>query len=140
MNNKRVALVAAITALILLAIVATEPRSLFAGGQQKAAKNQSIHIKKINKKWKVIRADGTRKPPTVSQGDTVMWKAFATDVYLNFPDSTLFGTDNASATAGNTLTLTVKPTAKPGRYPYSVFCLKDKEFGTSDSPPIIIIE
>jgi hypothetical protein len=140
MKNKRVALLAAITALILLAIFATETRGLFAGEPQKAPKEHPLHIKKMNKEWGVVHSDGTRKPVTASRGENIVWTAFGSDVFLQFPDSTLFGTYTATITAGKKLTLTVMPAAKAGRYLYSAFCLTDKKFARGDSPPIIIIE
>lgn len=141
MKNKRVALLAAITALILLAIFATETRGLFAGEPQKASKEHPLHIKKMNKKWTVVDAlDSTKTRVIASKGENIVWTAKGSDVYFQFGDSTVFGTYYAAIKAGGKLTLTVQPTAKPGRYPYAAFCLTDKEFARVDSPPIIIIE
>lgn len=133
-------MLAAITALILLASVTIDIRGLFAGEPQKAPKEHPLHIKKINSEWRVVYPDGTRKPVTASKGDSVVWTAFGSDVFLQFPDSNIFGTYTATISAGKTLTLTVKPTADTGSYPYSAFCLKDRKFARGDSPPIIIIQ
>ena len=146
MKKTRVAMLAAISALILLAGVAMNIGGLFAGQPQEAAKvtkapkAHPLHLKKIHNKWKVAHPDSTTSPVTASKGDSVVWMAMGSDVYIQFGDSTVFGTYNAMVQAGGKLTLTVQPVAKPGRYPYAVFCLKDKEFATADSPPVIIIE
>jgi hypothetical protein len=77
---------------------------------------------------------------TTKKGEAVVWMALGSDVFLQFPDTTLFGTDNATITEGKKLRLQVLPTAKSGRYTYSIFCLTDKAYATGDSPPVIIVE
>lgn len=140
MKNKRVALLAAITALILLASVTIETRGLLAGEPQKAPKEHPLDIKKIKDKWKVVHPDSTSKPVKASKGEKIVWTAVGSAVYFQFGDSTVFGTYYAVIKAGDTLTLTVQPTAEPGSYPYAAFSLTGKKFATGDSPPIIIIE
>lgn len=141
MKTKRVALLAAITALILLVGVATETRGLFAGEPQKAPKEHPLHIKKMNTKWRVVDAlDSTKTLVIALKGDTIVWQALGSDAYFQFGDSTVFGTYNASIKAGQKLTLTVLPTAAPGRYPYATFCVRENEFARGDSPPVIIIQ
>lgn len=140
MKNTRVALVALMTALILVASIATEPRGLFAGEQQKAKKEHPLHIKKMKNRWRVVHPDSTSRPVYASRGDSVVWAAKGTDVYFQFADSTVFGTYYAVVKAGGKLTLTVQPTADSGSYPYAAFCVEEKEFARGDSPPIIIIQ
>ena len=141
MKTKRFALLGLITALIILVGVTTETRSLFAGGPQKAPKEHRVHIKKMKNEWRVVDGqDSTSTLVKASKGDNIVWKALGSDVFLQFGDSTVFGTHNAVIKTGQNLTLTVLPTAAPGRYPYAAFCVKDNEFATGDSPPVIIIQ
>jgi hypothetical protein len=141
MKTKRFALLAMITVLILLVGVAAETSGLFAGAPQKAPKEHRVHIKKMKNKWRVVDAqDSTSTLVKAGKGDDIVWTALGSDVFLQFGDSTVFGTHNAVIKTGQKLTLTVLPTALPGRYPYAAFCVRDNEFASGDSPPVIIIQ
>ena len=138
MKTKRIPLLVVVTALILMGSIMTETGGLFADAPPK---EHRLHIRTVKNKWKVVDAqDSTKTIVTASKGENIVWTALGSDIYLQFSDSTLFGTHNATIPAGSNLSLTVTPSAKPGRYPYAAFCLRDKQFATGDSPPVIIIQ
>ena len=133
MKAKHVVLFAVMPALILLSAAIT--------GSQPPPKEHPLHIRKVHNKWKVVDSqDSTKSLVKTKKGENIVWKALGTDVYLQFPDSTLFGTESETITSGKTLRLRVLPTAQSGRYPYAVFCVTGKAYATGDSPPVIIVE
>jgi hypothetical protein len=137
---KKLVLFAVVGALVLIAGLVTETDRVSGQSAQKASIEHPLHIKKMKDKWKVVHPDSTSKPVKASKGEKIVWTAAGSDVHFQFCDSTVFGTYYAVIKAGDKLTLTVQPTAKPGNYPYAAFCVKEKEFARGDSPPIIIIE
>jgi hypothetical protein len=141
MKLHRLVSLGVITALILIGGITTGPHGLFAVEQQNSPKEHPLHIKKMKGHWKVVDAtDSTKTLVKAKRGENISWMPLGSDVSFQFPDSTLFGTYSVTAKAGKELSLEVLPEAQPGRYTYSIFCLKDAVFATGDSPPVIIIE
>ena len=141
MKLRRSVHLAVITAIVLAGAVMIASNGLFADQTQKPKKEHPFHIKKMKDQWKVVDADdSTNTVVTAKRGEEVSWKPVGSDVVFQFPDSTLFGAYSVAAKAGKKLTLEVLPEAEPGRYVYSIFCLKDSEFATGNSPPVIIID
>jgi hypothetical protein len=117
------------------------PHALSTAPAQDNAHQHRFRIAKLNGLWKVHDPKDTRtRIIRASAGDDVIWNAGGSDLYFQFPDTTLFGANEATVADGDDLTLTVSAGAKPGRYTYSVFCSKENKFATGDSPPIIIIK
>jgi hypothetical protein len=141
MKLHRLVPLAVMAALILMGAVITASNGLLADQTQKPPKEHPFNIKKMKGHWKVVGADdSTNTIVRAKRGEKVTWKPVGSDVVFQFPDSTLFGTYSVAAKAGKKLSLEVLPEAKSGRYIYSIFCLKDGEFATGNSPPVIIID
>lgn len=117
------------------------PQESSTAPQQEGAHQHRFRIAKLNNQWKVHDSKDTRNHVIrANRGDEVVWTAGGSDLYFQFPDSTLFDSSEATVADGDDLSLTVSTNAKPGRYTYSVFCSKENKFATGDSPPIIIIK
>ena len=129
------------TAFLLTGVAAIPSSTRAVDQTQKPKKDHPFQIKKQKGEWKVVdETDSTNTVIRATKGDMVTWKPIGSDVVFQFPDTTLFGTYGAEAKAGKKVSLEVRPDAKPGRYVYSVFCLKDGKFATGNSPPVIIID
>lgn len=132
---------ALIAAVMVLSGIITEPIRVSAGEPQTIAVEHRFRVGKLNNIWKVYDSKNSNNRTIVAKrGEKVIWSAMGSDVYLNFPDATIFGASEASAADGKELALTVSANAKPGRYTYSIFCEKEKKYATGDSPPVIIIQ
>lgn len=119
----------------------SDPPAVTAGQVQQKRAVHRFRVGKLNNKWKVYDSgNANNRVITASAGETVVWSATGSDVFFQFPDSSLFDTDEVSVTDGKDLSLTVSANAKPGRYTYSIFCAKEGKFATGDSPPVIIIK
>jgi len=107
---------------------------------QDGPQQHRFRIAKLNNQWKVHDSKDSRtRVIRAKRGDVVYWTAAGSDLYFQFPDSTLFESSEAAVADGKELALTVSKNAAPGRYTYSVFCMKERKFATGDSPPVIII-
>jgi len=134
-------LVILIAAFMVLGSVIGQPPSVSAGSPQQKGTEHRFRVGKLNSKWTVHdHKNPQNRIIKAKRGDKVIWSAVGSGIFLNFPDETLFGTDQASAIDGKEIALTVSPNAKAGTYKYSVFCAKDSVFARGDSPPVIIIE
>lgn len=132
-----------IGAFVLIGVFAMGSSGLLAVQGQSSGQGQehALQVRMMKGHWKVVdAADSTKSLVTAQRGDAISWMPIGSDAYFQFPDSTLFGVYSVSAKAGKKLSLTVSPEAKSGKYTYSIFCLKDAQFATGDSPPVIIIE
>jgi len=129
-------------AAVLVTGMVTETPDLAAGPQQQTT--PAVHrfrIGKLNGKWKVYdEKNSNTRMIIANRGDKVVWSTIGSEAFIQFPDAAIFGLTETSIASGKAITLTVSPNAKPGRYAYSIFCLKDKQYATGDSPPIIIIK
>jgi len=139
MNVKRVVLLVAVIVAVLLAGIATQTGTVFAGGPQNGPKKHLVHVKTHHNKKKIVHEDGTTGAIEALKGEIVTWKAEGSDVYFQFPDTSIFGIHYAFVKDSNELTLTVQPSAVPGTYPYAAFCIQDSSYAQGDSPPVIII-
>ena len=79
--------------------------------------------------------------------DKVTWTTEGTAVTLWFPGGKPFEEEHLKIPAGASGTLTVKNDAKPGDYPYVVYCDdwersvgSEKAFAEGQSHPIIIVD
>ena len=133
MKNRLIMVMCAATVLVTGTV--TETPTLAAGPQQQTT--PAVHrfkIGKLNGKWKVFdEKNSNNRMIIASRGDKVIWSAVGSDAFIQFPDAAIFGLTETSVASGKAITLTVSPNAKPGRYPYSIFCLKDKQYATGDS-------
>ncbi|HTP13852.1 MAG TPA: hypothetical protein VMM37_09480 [Bacteroidota bacterium] len=130
-----------IAASVIVLGVVTQPQGTATGPQQKGPREHRFRIGKLNNQWKVHDPQNPQnRIIRASQGDRVIWTAAGSELYFQFPDETVFDSAGATIADGKELALTVSKNAKPGRYTYSVFCIKDKKFATGDSPPTIIIQ
>ena len=137
---KQRALVPLIAALTIFGGVAGPTRISAGSPQQKAAEHR-FRVGKLSNKWRVYDSKNPQNRVIMAKrGDIVVWSATGSDIFVNFSDAAIFGTDEASTPDGKDLVLTVASNAKPGRYTYSVFCAKEGKFATGDSPPVIIIQ
>ena len=134
-------IVALIAAVMILGGIIGKPPKVSAGEPQTKAAEHRFRVGKLNNMWKVYDSkDFKNRVITAKRGEKVIWSAMGSDVFLHFPDSTIFGATEASATDGKELALVVSANAKPGKYTYSIFCAKEKTYATGDSPPVIIIQ
>ena len=100
-----------------------------------------ILIQKVGGVW-MVRDNFNNKKPIIYRGQKVMWIAYRTDTYIQFPDSTIFEEEKGFTAHGKDnipLRLTVRADADTGTYVYSVFCLKDSVYGKGGSPPEFIV-
>ena len=138
MKTQRVVLFAAVSTLILMLGAIAGFHELFAVAPPSPSIVHNLHVMKVQNKWKVLE-DSTKTRVVAKREDYIVWKAKDSDVYFQFPDSTLFKTEIGKATAVKPLRLQVSSTADTGRYPYAAFCMKDSAYATGDSPPVIIV-
>ena len=140
MKNRLIMVLCA--AAVLVTGFVNEAPDLAAGPQQQ--RTPAVHrfkVGKLNGKWKVYdQKNSNNRMIVANRGDNVVWSAAGSDAFIQFPDAAIFGLADTSVASGKAITLTVSPNAKPGRYAYSIFCLKDRQYATGDSPPIIIIK
>jgi hypothetical protein len=126
--------------VILLGAV-TQPPEPASASAQEGRREHRFRIGKLNNQWKVHDSrNNQNRVIRASRGDVVIWSAAGSEIYFEFPDSTVFGSSEATVADGKDLALTVSENAKPGRYTYSIFCIKERKFASGDSPPTIIIQ
>ena len=117
------------------------PQTWSTANAQRKPEHHKFSVGKMDKTWRVYEdKNHGNHVIKASVGDTVTWTASGTNLVFQFPEKTLFGTDNATIQDGKSLTLVVQPSAKKGRHIYAVFCTKGGVYASGDSPPVIIIQ
>lgn len=117
------------------------PQTWSTANAQRKPEHKKFSVGKMQKTWRVYEnKNHGNHVIKASVGDTITWSAVGTKLVFQFPDTTLFGKDNATVQDGQSLSLVVLKSAKKGRHVYAVFCTKGGVFASGDSPPVIIIQ
>jgi hypothetical protein len=139
MNRRRSLMFTLVSTIVLAGCVLLLASDL--PGAPPPPQNHRVAIRKMKNKWRAVHDDDSTKTAVhAKRGEHVSWKSYGTEMYFQFMSDSLFGTYTAVVKHGQSLDLTVLPTAPPGEYKYAVFCLPDKEYATGNSPPVIIID
>jgi hypothetical protein len=100
-------------------------------------------VRMLDDEWRVVDAqDSSKFIIRARRGDTISWTAQGSDASFQFPHAALFvdGIIQLTLDDGESVTLTVSPSARKGAYPYAVFIHRDNVYARGQSPPEIIIK
>lgn len=141
MKRSRLAVLAALTAALLLLVFLTDSHPLLSVEYQNPPAEHNLQVRKVRNKWKVVESqDSTKTTVRAKKGEKIIWEAVGSDVYFQFMDDKLFGNYTRVLKDGHKLVLSVGNNAKTGVNHYAVFCIADLEYATGDSPPVIIVD
>jgi hypothetical protein len=100
-------------------------------------------VRKMDDVWRVVDAqDSSKFIIRARRGDTISWTVQGSDASFQFPHAALFvdGIIQLTLDDGESVTLTVSPSARKGAYPYAVFIHRDNVYARGQSPQEIIIK
>jgi hypothetical protein len=128
----------ALTVILLFSVL------LFSCSHPDRARPDAHHmtVRMLDRVWRVVDAqDSSKFIIQARRGDTISWTTQGSDASFQFPHAALFveGIIQLTLDDGESVTLTVSPSARKGAYPYAVFIHRDNVYARGQSPPEIII-